>query len=125
MKYLYVGMGGMIGSSLRYGLSFMPYSTVHSFPFATFFTNILGSLLLGVLVANSKRFRIKAEYQLFFGTGIIGSFTTLSAVSAETARLLVEGNYLIGFIYVLSSIISGFLGAALGLKIRFKQKEES
>ena len=125
MTYIYVGVGGMIGSVMRFLIASLPFSTVHSFPFATFLTNMLGSFLLGILVTNSARLKINRHHQLLLGTGAIGSFTTLSAVSAETARLISEGEQLIAFIYIFSCALGGILAAALGLKFVVKRKEET
>ena len=43
---LYVGMGGFIGSVLRYFIGLIPLKTTHGFPLLTLFINILGSFLL-------------------------------------------------------------------------------
>jgi fluoride exporter len=120
----YVGIGGMIGSVLRYFISSIPFNTIHGFPLATLLANILGAFFLGVLVSNTERLKVPKQIQLFLGTGAIGSFTTLSAISTDTALLLQDGALLIAFSFIFVSSIGGIAAAFLGMKWNWKQKRE-
>jgi len=54
------------------------------------------------------------------GTGFIGSFTTFSAFSVETANLILDKNYIIAGSYTTASLVGGFLSAGLGVFISNK-----
>lgn len=101
----------MIGTALRAGLSlFVPSST---FPLAIFIANILGAFALGFLLeslAASDRPRLR----LFLGTGLLGGFTTYSALATDTA--LLTGSW-IGIAYPLLTIIAGFGAALAGIRL--------
>jgi CrcB protein len=84
---LLVGLGGATGSMLRYAVTLLIGSSI--FPYATLFVNIIGSFLIGLVIA----FCIKDEsivnnWKLFLATGICGGFTTFSAFSMENMQLL-------------------------------------
>lgn len=96
-----VGLGGMIGATLRHVVA----SRVETgeFPLGTLTVNVLGSFALGVLtfagVGNSA--------MLLFGVGLCGSFTTFSSFSVDTVRLWEDGAQLAAVAYALGN----FLGA--------------
>lgn len=116
MSYIYVGIGGLIGSILRYLVAQIPFP--NEFPIQTLVINIVGSFLLGWFTsAIIKKQRIKSEYATAIGTGMIGSFTTLSTLSLDTVTLLTTGSYLPACGYVLGSAIFGFVFASMGLKL--------
>ncbi len=79
-------MGGACGALLRYywGILFSP--AYHSFPWAVFTENITGAFVLGWLLTIFVRQRGRHRYlRAFFGTGLIGSFTTFSGITADLA----------------------------------------
>src|SRR5438094_6425539 len=87
-----IALGGMLGASARYGIArWLP--TAHDrFPWATFWTNMSGSFLLGLLlVLLLERFPPTRLVRPFLATGIIGAFTTMSTYEVETALLLKDG----------------------------------
>ena len=113
---LLVGLGGGIGSMLRYGASLL-FSSRY-FPYTTLAVNIIGSLMIGLVLGMS----FKSEYfltnwKLFLATGICGGFTTFSAFSAENMELLQQGRYSLAIIYIVLSVILGIAAAALGFKL--------
>ncbi|WP_312095723.1 CrcB family protein [Niallia sp.] len=116
MSYIYVGLGGVIGSIIRYLVGQFPFP--HEFPLQTLVINIIGSFLLGWFTsAIIKKQRIKSEFATAIGTGMIGSFTTLSTLSMDTVNLITAGSYLLACEYVLGSAIFGFVFASMGLKL--------
>ncbi|MDX2268597.1 MAG: fluoride efflux transporter CrcB [Bryobacter sp.] len=95
MIYLSIAAGAAFGGVLRFLLSTrLPLP----FPWATFAVNLLGGLLIGWF---ANRFPGEARY--FWITGFCGGFTTFSAYSLETVRLLEQGNYGQAIAYVLAS----------------------
>lgn len=109
---LLVGTGGFLGSILRY--VFYLFYKAHQFPLATFTVNIIGSLLIGVIMAYIIKFNLINDWKLFLVTGICGGFTTFSALSWEFFQLFHEQKYFIAFGYVLVSLFIGFLATFIG-----------
>ncbi|WP_416827117.1 fluoride efflux transporter CrcB [Ectobacillus polymachus] len=129
MKYILVGVAGIIGAVLRYSLGI---AIAHSYPspIATWFINMLGCFFLAFLTASI--FKMKGLHPYIapaIGTGLIGSFTTFSTFSVETLQFLQEPNYRIAFLYVFASLVGGLFmawaGFRLGNKVwkRFIQEE--
>jgi CrcB protein len=50
-------------------------------------------------------------------TGFLGGFTTFSAFSLQTHRLLAEGAYGVAIAYVIGSVTAGLAAVALGVLI--------
>ena len=112
-----VGLGGAIGSILRYLITEIIPSD--QMPYGTITVNLLGSMLLGlmfgVIAADAI---IDQDYVLLFGTGLLGAFTTMSAFAMDTINLA-ENEFSITLIYVAITIIGSLLLAWLGYKIGF------
>ncbi|MBN8234818.1 CrcB family protein [Halobacillus kuroshimensis] len=114
MIYLYVGFGGFIGASLRYliGLLFVNTS---GFPYSTLLVNLSGSFLLAWLTAGLiNKYQLAAEWKAFLGTGLIGSYTTFSALTADAFSLYEHGSEWESLLYISLSIGGGFLCSSLG-----------
>lgn len=119
-EILLVGIGGMFGSIARY-LSSAYFLTAYpssKFPLGTFFVNLLGCLLIGILAgATEKSFQLSSEIRLAGIAGFLGGFTTFSAFGIETLALIKEGSIFLAAVYVLGSVLVGVVLAYLGLKI--------
>jgi|SRR5690606_9748475 len=116
---LIVGLGGGIGSILRYLASVVSEKYFHStFPWATFAVNIVGCLLVGMLWGYfAKKQFDDSAVQLLFITGFCGGFTTFSAFALENVKMVQSGNTAGMLVYVLSSILIGLLAVWTGLAI--------
>ena len=113
---LFVGLGGAIGSMLRYGISLLMITKY--FPYATLAVNIIGSFLIGLIFALSiKEESFFYNWRIFLATGICGGFTTFSAFSLENLGLLQNGKYGMALIYITISIIGGILATWMGYKL--------
>ena len=110
---LLVGIGGGIGSILRYLLQ--RTFNVH-FPYGTLFVNLLGCLLIGLLWGLFTR-HIDEQKRLLFVTGFCGGFTTFSTFTYEGVQMMMEDRWLIFFSYVLSSVIIGLAATYFGYKL--------
>ncbi|WP_135210217.1 fluoride efflux transporter CrcB [Vitreimonas flagellata] len=116
MQVLLVALGGALGSVARYGVGFAAARWLGlGFPWGTLTVNIVGGLAMGLLAA-----RIgpgQEELRLLLGVGILGGFTTFSAFSLETVRLMEQGPAQ-AMLYVLASLILSvgacWLGYSLG-----------
>tara|TARA_B100001113_G_scaffold167729_1_gene137247 strand:- start:1116 stop:1502 length:387 start_codon:yes stop_codon:yes gene_type:complete len=116
-----VGFGGAIGAILRFTVG--NYIETSEFPLSTFIVNIVGSFLLGMLAVLSINYGYSEEIMLFFATGLLGAFTTMSTFSLETITLLKDDNFSTAIMYAglsfLMCIIFSFVGWAAGERISF------
>ena len=113
---LLVGVGGGIGSMLRYLAWYVFKSS--QFPVPTFIVNIAGSFAIGIVIGLSlKEPAISDNWKLFLATGICGGFTTFSAFSIENLQLMLDGKYLQSVFYILISIMLGIAAAWAGFKL--------
>ena len=117
MVWLMVAFGGAVGSVLRYGagrlaVSYFGPSTVLD----TFFVNVTGSFALGVFIALTlERVSVPTEYRGLVAIGLLGGYTTFSALSVEAIRLAESGEVLRAGLSVAGSVVVGLLAAYLGI----------
>jgi fluoride exporter len=116
---LLVGLGGGIGSMVRYAVSLLMNSKL--FPYATLSVNIVGSFIIGVVFAMSiKEAGLSDNWRLFLATGICGGFTTFSAFSLENMGLLQSGRIGLAITYIILSIVLGIAATFLGYLLIIK-----
>lgn len=111
-----IALGGMLGASARYAMTrWLPIPAV-GFPWATFWTNLSGSFLLGLLlVLLLERFPPTRLVRPFLATGILGAFTTMSTYEVEVALLIKDGHAATGVLYGLGSLVAGLIVAYAGI----------
>ena len=115
VECLIVGVGGFIGAVCRYLLGQIPLQNNRPFPLKTFFINILGAFVIGIIAASAlKNHSISPRTVLFLKVGICGGFTTFSSFALETGELLKSGNIGMGFLYAVLSVIAGILAVFPG-----------
>ena len=114
-KFLWVGLGGAIGTIFRYTLSLLPIKS--SFPILTLITNLLGAFIIGVVVGLFEKQYLSSQIHLFLKTGLCGGFTTFSTFSLETLTLLENGMIFMAIIYALISVVGCIMGVYLGKMI--------
>ncbi len=106
-KYLFVGVGGMVGSICRYGLSGLFYRVMGDrFPYGTFAVNIVGCFAIGLLMSLFEgRWLVPPNLRLFLTIGILGGFTTFSTFSYETVEMLKGGNFFLASLNIVGSLL--------------------
>lgn len=116
--YLWVGLGGFIGSVARYGVAlWLAPGEIGRFPWATFAVNCVGCLLIGVLAGVFARAPAPDAVRLFAITGVLGGFTTFSAFGLESVTLLRRGDLGAALLYILGSVLVGVVAVWLGLRL--------
>lgn len=87
-----VGLGGAIGSIVRWILGILLNATLPSISLGTLVANLTAGYLVGVFIAFFLAFpSVSPEWKLFFITGCMGGLSTFSTFSAEVALLLQQG----------------------------------
>ena len=99
---LAIGSGGFIGAVLRAYLNgVISHKFPHDLPYGTLGVNLIGSFLMGVLIAYfmyTSFFSLQAKS--FLSTGILGALTTYSTFAIESLLLLQGGHILLAFINI-------------------------
>jgi CrcB protein len=110
---LLVALGGALGASARYGVSLWAGQAFSaSFPAATLLVNAVGCFAMGALAAWLGK--DQSGLLLFLGAGVLGGFTTFSAFSIETLRLLQDGAWTTALVYGLASVVLAVGACAAG-----------
>ncbi|MEO6115381.1 MAG: CrcB family protein [Pseudolysinimonas sp.] len=115
MTLVAVVLGGMLGTGLRLAIDQL-VAPDSAFPWATLLINVLGSFLLGFLVARVWP-SAPAWLRAGLGTGLLGSFTTFSAVIVSLLALTASGLTLLAVAYLVATLVLGFAGALLGIRL--------
>jgi CrcB protein len=112
-RYVLVAGGGLVGCVARYWLAGVVQSlTDHGFPSGTLTVNVLGSFIVGLVMALSlDRGLVSDDLRILLATGFCGGFTTMSTFSYETLALIRDGEHLLAFGNI-SATIAACLGAA-------------
>jgi CrcB protein len=120
---LIVGLGGGVGSMLRYLATYFITSRIAHltrFPaiFGTFAVNFAGCLIIGIAIGLSERYDwISPQTRLFVATGICGGYTTFSAFAYENINLMRNGNGFVSIIYIIASVAICLLATYTGFAI--------
>lgn len=112
--------GGLVGTTLRLGLDvLLPHASgAASIAWSTVLVNLIGSLVLGYLVARLWRLpNTPGWLKVGLGTGLLGSFTTFSAIAVNLVDALSLGNIGVAFAALALSLVGGILDAWAGLAL--------
>lgn len=110
-----MALAGAAGAVLRYAVT--SAVGLRTFPAAVAGINVLGSFLLGLLVALAARRGWPSTTTVPLSVGFLGSFTTFSAFSYDTQALLRDGRLGDALLYVALSVLGGTAAAACGYLI--------
>ncbi|MFF2958410.1 fluoride efflux transporter CrcB [Streptomyces sp. NPDC057963] len=87
-----IALGGVLGACARYGAALIWPTSLLGFPWTTLIVNVVGCAVIGVfMVVISEVWAAHRLVRPFFGTGVLGGFTTFSTYAVDIQRL-VEGD---------------------------------
>lgn len=118
LDFVLAFLGGGIGSLARWLMGLVVGKCYHGpFPLGTFLINVLGAFLIGFLTVFfsfewTERFGHLVN--TIFLTGILGGFTTFSAMKLDTSKLLHDQKVSLALVYLLCTVACGLIVAILG-----------
>lgn len=110
LKYVLVFVGGGLGSMLRLLLgSYIGDRLGTRFPYGTLVVNVTGSFLMGLIFAFlTAKTQWSPNWRYLIPIGFIGGYTTFSSFEFETLGSIQDGQFGLGILYVMLSVIIGF-----------------
>lgn len=118
-KYLYIAVGGALGSMARYWVGSTVYGRLGTkFPYGTFVINMTACVIIGFAVTFlGKRAEINSAWRFLIPVGFVGAYSTFSTYEWETLSSLRSGAFLVAALYAVGSLLVGLVavwgGAAL------------
>jgi|TARA_B100001540_G_scaffold75640_1_gene68235 CrcB protein len=116
---LIIGLGGFIGTIFRFLISsLIEKSFATSFPIGTLLVNLIGCFLIG-LVSGYFSQKTGDQTQLFFflTIGILGGFTTFSAIAIDSQLFIENGEILKMLFYITTQTIVGITLCLIGYNL--------
>ncbi|KND55490.1 Integral membrane protein [Candidatus Paraburkholderia kirkii] len=111
-----VGLGGGLGSLLRWVLGLRLNAIFPNLPLGTFAANVIAGYIIGVAVAFFARFPdLSVEWRLFIITGLMGGLSTFSTFSAEVVAHLQQGRFGWALAEIAIHVCASLLMTALGI----------
>jgi CrcB protein len=118
MNYLWVALGGAIGSVARFWLSgVVARHFGETFPWGTLLVNVSGSMLIGflaTLAGPDGRWLAPAGFRPFILAGVLGGYTTFSSFSLQTLALVQGGEWVRACANTVASVIGCLVAVWLG-----------
>lgn len=106
-----IAVGGAIGAVARYGAALLWPTASGTFPWTTLLVNVVGCAVIGAfMVVITEAGRPHPLLRPFFGTGVLGGFTTFSSYTLDVQRLVTGGHAGEGLLYLVATAVTA-LGA--------------
>lgn len=120
LNCLAVGLGGFVGSILRYLIGLIELKESLVFPVKTLAINVIGAFAIGIITAFAlKQSSLDPRLVLFLKVGICGGFTTFSTFALESVQLFQSGKGVMAVTYMVLSAVLSVL-AVLGAEALIK-----
>lgn len=116
---LIVGAGSFVGGICRYLTQlYVQKNYPSSIPLGTLAANVIGCFIIGIIYALAERGNyLSPTARLLLATGFCGGYTTFSSFAAENVSLLQSGEFFYTAIYILLSVILGFIAVYFGASV--------
>ncbi|MBT9256233.1 CrcB family protein [Phycicoccus sp. MAQZ13P-2] len=111
-----VAVGGVLGSLGRWAVGLALPHEVGAFPWSTFVVNVTGAFAMGLLVAFLvDRPGVHRLARPFVGVGVLGGWTTFSALAVDAVQLGATHHVQLALLYVGATFLVGTLAVAAGM----------
>ena len=113
-----IAVGGALGALARYGTDKLFSLFIGQNYWGTMAANLVGSFLLGIIVAGLiNKTSTPQHLGLFLTVGFCGSFTTFSTLTVSSITMLERGDHLNLIVNLIGSVTIGLCAAAGGIWI--------
>ncbi|GHB51231.1 putative fluoride ion transporter CrcB 1 [Streptomyces umbrinus] len=100
-----VALGGALGAAARYGASLMGPTQDGGFPWTTLAINAVGCGIIRIfMVIITDMWAAHRLVRPFFGTGVLGGFTTFSTYAVDIQCLVADGHSRTGLAYLAATM---------------------
>jgi len=114
-NFLLVGLGGAIGSVLRY--SVQRFANTTAIPYGTLLVNLAGCFFIGLLWGWLNKNSLSQPGSLLLMSGFCGGFTTFSAFTYESVQMIQNNRWLLLAVYISASLFGGLVATFSGYKL--------
>lgn len=116
MPLLAVIVGALVGATLRLGIDALLPHTDEAFPWSTLLINVVGAFALGALVA--RVWPTAPDWlRAGLGAGLLGTFTTFSALAVSLVALADAGEWALALLYLVVTMAAGLAAAWAGIAL--------
>jgi CrcB protein len=113
-----IAVGGALGAMARYQLAAVIQARIPAgFPWGTFIVNISGCFVMGIVTVLLTDRLVHANWRFLIPIGFIGAYTTFSTFELETFRAVTDGDWLVGGLNVVGSVLAGYAALWLGVAL--------
>ena len=117
-RFLFVCLGGAIGTGARYLVGLAAQRLWgQTFPAGTLIVNVAGCFLLGIIMHLSARQVISDDARLTLGTGVMGGLTTYSTFNYETLKFVGDRAWAMGGLNFAATTVLCFAAGVLGVAL--------
>ena len=111
-----IGLGGALGSLLRYGAaSWLPHAE-GEFPWSTLLVNAVGCAAIGAFMAVIMEVAVAHRLlRPFVGVGVLGGLTTFSTYAVDVVQLVLAGRPRLALAYLFGTVAAALAAVVLGL----------
>jgi len=116
LELLFVGVGGFLGSCLRYAVTKLSAHWFAVFPLGTLLSNVIAGVLVGFIIGLERSVApLPPRAKLLLTTGLMGGLSTFSTFSLETVDLFQAGSYGLGAVNIALNLALSLGGVLLGM----------
>ncbi len=113
-----ISLGGAIGATARYGAALLWPTASGAFPWTTLLVNAVGCAVIGAFLVTVTEGRpAHPLLRPFFGTGVLGGFTTFSTYVVDAQRLLTGGQAGTALVYLVATLAAALTSVWAAAKL--------